>query len=630
MISLFTRMTLLHLLVAAAAGARDDRYEPCPPMPSWEEVDAAEVLADPGVVAALLQVDELLNNASVGLPTGLIATVVLDQSNVWSKGYGRRDAFAPKPSGPPTTENLVRIASITKVFTALLAFEMRDAGEISLDQSLVSLVPNFTVRSNGWDSRAPITLRTLASHTSGLPRETPFPCGTFEWPGCTEAAVLAALAPKAAVSPPHSRFHYSNLGSALLGRALGRALPLPRGVNRSLAYERLLEERVLAPLNMTATFAFDEYTVSRMAVGASSDGQRVAIAPGPSCGFDAPAGCLWASANDLASLMKLFFRTRAAKASGARSQIVDGATLAEALLPAITLRDGSSAVGTPWEFKYSSALWMKSKQGELPGYRSSVTLIEGLRLGIFTSALVSDVPEKSVWTIPALDIVAPAVRAALWRLQPPRALPTGWERLVGRYYTPSDPVVVRADGAALLLTHGADVLNLTLTAIGGVLRAHPASAPADQAGCRWLDDGTDEECVGAVRARAPSRASSLPTHARSNARASHWVFGADPLCSPPVPHLRRPAPRAPLRHHAGISTSTSRRRQVATVTRTRRRLNSWVAATSATRDATNCRGRTPRCARSGLTSRCANDYSAAEGSIQRRAPRRPGPARPLT
>ena len=221
-----------------------------------------------------------------------------------------------------------------------------------------------------------------------------------------------------------------------------------------------------------------------------------------------------------------------------------------------------------------------------------------------------------MWTIPALDIVAPAVRAALWRLQPPRALPAGWERLVGRYYTPSDPVIVRADGAALLLTHGADVLNLTTTAIGGVLRAHPASAPADQQGCRWLDDGADEECVGAARARGPSRARPLPPHAQSNARVSYWSLSAAPtLCAHRLSRtcgaLRTGSLSATILYPAGMSTSTSRRRRVLLVvamvtrTRTRRRLNSWVAATSATRDATNCRGGTPRCARLG--SRAAAD-----------------------
>ena len=49
--------------------------------------------------------------------------------------------------------------------------------------------------------------------------------------------------------------------------------------------------------------------------------------------------------------------------------------------------------------------------------------MEDLKLGVFTSALVSDVDEKSVWTIPVLDRLVPAIEAALWKLKPKPTLP---------------------------------------------------------------------------------------------------------------------------------------------------------------------------------------------------------------
>ena len=55
----------------------------------------------------------------------------------------------------------------------------------------------------------------------------------------------------------------------------------------------------------------------------------------------------------MARLMKLFLRTDVPRSSSSGEQIVDGGTVKEAMLPTITLRDGSSAVGTPWEFKYA-------------------------------------------------------------------------------------------------------------------------------------------------------------------------------------------------------------------------------------------------------------------------------------
>ena len=154
-----------------------------------------------------------------------------------------------------------------------------------------------------------------------------------------------------------------------------------------------------------------------------------------------------------------------------------GVTLREMLSPATLLRDGSSAVGSPWEIKYSGGVWVKSKQGELPGYRSSVMLAEPLkrsgaseaahrpaavapahtmrcrpapsnppcapcsrhgcrlflRLGVFVSALVSEVSSSTVWTLDVLDALVPAISRALWRLAPAPALPPEAGLLTGAY-----------------------------------------------------------------------------------------------------------------------------------------------------------------------------------------------------
>jgi hypothetical protein len=109
-------------------------------------------------------------------------------------------------------------------------------------------------------------------------------------------------------------------------------------------------------------------------------------------------------------------------------QVIDGASLSEILQPVIQMRDGASAIGYPWEFKYSKfasgnspgssssttttsasakqvggqtgGLWYKSKQGGDPGYRSSLTLVPELNLGVFVSALTDPVDEDSVWSVP--------------------------------------------------------------------------------------------------------------------------------------------------------------------------------------------------------------------------------------
>ena len=140
-----------------------------------------------------------------------------------------------------------------------------------------------------------------------------------------------------------------------------------------------------------------------------------------------------------------------------------------------------------------------------------------LNLALFTSALTDPVEEDSVWTIPAADILSKAVLTILAKHKPHAAVPNvQW--YTGEYYN-NWTVWVGAD-TTLQASLGGGTLNLTALEVAsdctgggdasatvraegsgggalvpGVFVAHPTD-PADLAlGCRWLDDGTDQELV---------------------------------------------------------------------------------------------------------------------------------------
>ena len=188
------------LVTSVALKSSPDSYEPCPSMPSLHGMDWAELAKAPEITDAIEKVNALLTNASKGLPTGLIASITLNQQTIWTKGYGKRNAFAAS-SGPPQGQDLVRIASITKVFTDILLFILRDQSIISLEDPVTKYLPKYSVQPAGWETKDVTTLRQLASHTSGLPRETPFPCGSFE-AGCNETRALGVLAGKPNLTQP--------------------------------------------------------------------------------------------------------------------------------------------------------------------------------------------------------------------------------------------------------------------------------------------------------------------------------------------------------------------------------------------------------------------------------------------
>jgi hypothetical protein len=311
------------------------------------------------------------------------------------------------------------------------------------------------------------------------------------------------------VLPPYARFHYSNVGFALLGRALEAAAAAAAPATSSASnttqartarpsvprFEELVETLLLRPLRMNGTFEITPATLARMAVGRNSDGSRATVS---ALGWEAPAGGLLASADDMAEWLKFHFRTEAA---AGKTQPVGGTTVTEALASQTVLRDGSSAVGLPWEYKFSGGIWTKSKQGELPGFRSSITLVSELKLGIFVSALQSDVSEDSVWAVPMMDTLGSAVLSTLTTLQPAYVLPRHSAQFVGAYHFNSTVFVSVAGvlegyifGQHLNFTEVLDYSVSPTVPVGLALRAEPVG-PGSNPGCRWLDDGADLELI---------------------------------------------------------------------------------------------------------------------------------------
>ncbi|MEE4540472.1 serine hydrolase domain-containing protein [Streptomyces sp. V4-01] len=150
---------------------------------------------------------------------------------------------------PPREESGFALGSLTKTFTVLLLADLARAGVLALDDPLAAHLPGLPPVSG---AARRITLRHLATHTSGLPRiPRDLLAGAVLHPrtngytGYRPERLLAAFADTRLRHAPGSRRRYSNFGVALLGQALegaaGAALP------------DLLTRRVLRPLGLAAT-----------------------------------------------------------------------------------------------------------------------------------------------------------------------------------------------------------------------------------------------------------------------------------------------------------------------------------------------------------------------------------------
>jgi D-alanyl-D-alanine carboxypeptidase len=143
---------------------------------------------------------------------------------------GLADVAARTPVEPDTR---FQIGSISKSFAAAVLLQEHEAGRVDLHAPVTEYVPWFSVCSRF----APITLRHLLSHTSGLPMGTEL---TAE-----SRAALRSLSETELTYAPGEHFLYSNDGYKLVGLTLEAVTGRP--------YPDVVAERIVTPLGMTVT-----------------------------------------------------------------------------------------------------------------------------------------------------------------------------------------------------------------------------------------------------------------------------------------------------------------------------------------------------------------------------------------
>jgi len=222
--SAFTRR-LLALFFAFVLTPVLGRTSSQPVLPDLQSADA-------------LGADLFLQSGSTGM-----LLVVVREKQVFFKGYGET---APNSGQVPTADSVVRLCSLTKIFTTDLLNKLAKDKTVRLGDPLQLYAPAHAVVPK---KLKPITLLDLATHTAGLPREiglaprsTPhftFPDYRTRWRWLPSQHLRTV---------PGAAALYSNVGFDLLGDALQSAAHKP--------FVTVLAERTLTPLRMYQTTYF--------------------------------------------------------------------------------------------------------------------------------------------------------------------------------------------------------------------------------------------------------------------------------------------------------------------------------------------------------------------------------------
>lgn len=185
---------------------------------------------------------------------GLVLAVGRKDQLVYLKAFGHRRLQPHRE--PMTVDTIFDLASLTKpIATATAIMKLVEFGKVSLDASVATYWPEF-----GVEGKDELTVRDLLLHQGGLIADNP----VEDYRGQPDE-IFTRIAQLKLVSPPRSRFIYSDVGFLVLGKVVERVS------GQSLS--AFVEQHVFTPLNMRETqFAPQETLRARAAPTELRDG----------------------------------------------------------------------------------------------------------------------------------------------------------------------------------------------------------------------------------------------------------------------------------------------------------------------------------------------------------------------
>ncbi len=312
---------------------------------------------------------------------GLALAVVVEDSVVFSQGFGVREIGRPEPVDEHT---LFANASTTKAFTAAAAAMLVDEDRLTWDEPVSDRLPEF-VLFDPWVT-SEITLRDLVTHRVG------FGDPSFLWYGAEYefADYTAHLRYREPASSFRSLFAYNNVGYAAAGEIAAR--------EAGVSWDELIRGRILEPLGMERTLMRgadlepgDNLAMPHDVVAdtLASLGWNVSFADNIG-----PAGSMYSSVSDMTRWMR--FLLGGCEWGG--EPLLSPFACEELLAPQVVLTPGefypSQQLTEPWFIGYSLGWFLQDYRGEkaafhtgsLDGYVAIVGLLPARNAGVVVFA----------------------------------------------------------------------------------------------------------------------------------------------------------------------------------------------------------------------------------------------------
>lgn len=300
--------------------------------------------ADAGLLPATRR--SLLRQVAVAQADGrlpsLAAGVMRDGASVWFAGRGTVDERRP------TGATQYRIGSLTKMFVAVAVLRLRDEGRLRLSDPVDRHLPTAGIGR--------LRIGELLAHTAGLAADAAGPWWE-RTPGELRPELSDVLGDNPIRHPAGRRFHYSNVGFAVLGALVAQL--------RGKLWHEVIRDEILVPLGMSRTAVAPS---APFAAGWAVHPWADLLLPEPvyDAGRMAPAGQFWSTADDLC-------RFAAFLGSGS-SDVLSSDSLAEMREPAAPSGPGEppASYGLGLQLMWSGGRLLYGHCGSVPGFISAL------------------------------------------------------------------------------------------------------------------------------------------------------------------------------------------------------------------------------------------------------------------
>lgn len=322
---------------------------------------------------------------TTGVP-GVVVTVTQGQRAVLVRGWGLADLETDRPMDPEST--LVRIASLSKTFTATAAAQLEDAGRLDLDADVNRYLRRRRVPEA---FREPVTVRHLLAHTSGFIN---FNCGRVSQrafaPEDFEDFIARTMPPQ--MHPPGTATLYTNHGNALAGLVIQDLV--------GVAFSDHVRASIFEPLGMRATRYYLDPSQPELARSYDVDDSGNAR-PWPYEHFGTiPASAVHTTARDMAPYLML----HAGNGTVAGNTVLSAAAMTKMRTPHATVHEALP------EYHYAFAPTQillrpaRAHGGSVPAFLSRMAVFDEAGVGVFVAqnAFGPNVADKVLEAVAAM------------------------------------------------------------------------------------------------------------------------------------------------------------------------------------------------------------------------------------